>query len=89
MDRSHDEEIAGLPHGLLIRLADRIPWGGHHVDRGIHRCEQTRPRPRTDGLCLPEDEGPLREGERADTVRSPVACTWVIGFLKPWRSIFS
>lgn len=66
VDRAHDEEIAGVLHGLLIRLDDRLP--GKHVALITGFIDANELGLALDQVAdvLSEDGLPLAGDERAD-----------------------
>jgi hypothetical protein len=66
MDRAHYEEIAGLLHGLLVRLDDRIPGGDITLIAEFIDANELGLALEQMADALSEDEKPLTEDERAD-----------------------
>jgi hypothetical protein len=66
MDRAHYEEIAGLLHGLLVRLDDRIPDGDITLIAEFIDANELGLALEQMADALSEDEKPLTEDERAD-----------------------
>jgi len=68
VDRARYEEIAGLLHGLLIRLDDRVP--GKDITLIAEFIDANEPGLALEQLAdvLSEDDRPLSADERADVL---------------------
>ncbi len=66
MDRAHYEEIAGLLHGLLIRLDDRLPDKDVALIAEFIDANELGLALEQMADVLSEDEQPLTADERAD-----------------------
>jgi hypothetical protein len=88
VDAAYYEEIAGLLHGLLIRLDDRLP--GKDITLIAEFIDANELGLALDQLAdvLSEDKLPLARDERADMLaRSRIGRIWVIGFLMRFRAV--
>lgn len=66
MDRAHYEEIAGLLHGLLSRLSDRLSGKDITLIAEFIDANELGLALEQMADVLSEDERPLAEDERAD-----------------------
>jgi hypothetical protein len=66
MDRAHYEEIAGLLHGLLIRLDDRLAGKDRTLIAEFIDANEVGLALEQIADLLSEDERPLTSDERAD-----------------------
>jgi hypothetical protein len=66
MDRAHYEEIAGVLHGLLVRLDDRLPGKDIMLIAEFIDANELGLALEQMADVLSEDEKPLAADERAD-----------------------
>jgi hypothetical protein len=66
MDRAYYEEVAGLMHGLLIRLDDRLPGKDVTLIAEFIDANELGLALEQMADVLSEDERPLTRDERAD-----------------------